>query len=615
LASRRPQRSSRIDVVGPGGVLDPFERAPTGAARSADEIVAALPSGRGAPRELVLAGADLCAWPELPSALRALRARGVQDIRLWTDPSCLARPGLAGRLAAHGVRGLDVSLPAFHPVAYAQITRQVGGLARAIGGMAAAAAAGLALRIHGYLLDARVHAPTGYVKLCALPTLRRGAALPPSLSLRVPGGAFGFGGERGLRPTRLTAFAPAIAAAAREAATRGLSLELPLHAGLPPCVLSGQPDALRLVRLTPQGRRRPGQVADACAGCVYLARCPGLTGSYASTFGFGECRPMTHREPALGAAVRPRRPRWSPEAVAHARRSDMRVLRLTLACNQRCVFCPTDETSEHVIHDPLKRLKRLARWRRVGVTRLSLSGGEPTLDPQLPALIRFASRLGFRDIEIVTNGLRLADAEATRALVSAGLTQATVSLHAHDAKRSDDLTAGRHGDFARTVAALDHLARSAKVRVYVNHVVTGENLAALPDFVRFVHERWGARFNVTFASMTPLFRALDQIELLPRLDALRPPLIEALDLGAALGMSLEVLSRPGIPPCVLAPDHLRYSDLTRVGDQTVAEDRRKKVRPERCARCRFAASCAGVWRVYAERYGLDELRPVPVTSG
>ena len=601
-------------MAGPGGTLDPFEPSPDGPARSVKDLLDALPPGKRAPRELVLVGGDLCAWPELPSALDAIRGRGVQEIRLWTDPSRLTTPGLAARLAARGVRGLDVSLPAFHPVAHAQITRQLGGLTRALGGMAAAAAAGLALRVHGYLLDARVHAPTGYVKLCALRALRHGEASPPSLSLRVPGGAFGFGGERGLRPTRLSALAPAIAAAAREADARGVSLDLPLHAGVPPCVLSGQPDALRLIRLTPQGQWRPGRVVEGCAGCVYHARCPGLSGSYAATFGFGECRPMTRRDPALGAAVRPRRPRWSPEAVSHARRSDMRVLRLTLGCNQRCVFCPTDESSEHVIRDPIARLKRLARWRRLGVTRLSLSGGEPTLDPQLPALVRFASRLGFRDIEIVTNGLRLADAERARELVAAGLTQATVSLHAHDAVRSDALTAGKDGDFERTVAALDHLTRWAQVRVYINHVVTRDNLTALPAFVRFVHGRWGARFHVTFAAMTPLFRALDRVELLPRLRALRGPLIEALDLGASLGMSLEVLSRPGIPPCILAPDHLRYSDLARVGDQTVAEDRRKKVRAERCARCRFAASCAGVWRVYAERYGLEELRPVPVTN-
>ena len=58
-----------------------------------------------------------------------------------------------------------------------------------------------------------------------------------------------------------------------------------------------------------------------------------------------------------------------------------------------------------------------------GLIPLQISGGEPTLHPQLPEVVAEARRRGFRNIELVTNGMIIsANPDFLSALVDQGLT-------------------------------------------------------------------------------------------------------------------------------------------------------------------------------------------------
>ena len=46
----------------------------------------------------------------------------------------------------------------------------------------------------------------------------------------------------------------------------------------------------------------------------------------------------------------------------------------------------------------------MEKYRRQGVTLLDLDGGEPTLNPKLFALIRYALRIGYQKVNVTTNG-------------------------------------------------------------------------------------------------------------------------------------------------------------------------------------------------------------------
>jgi radical SAM protein with 4Fe4S-binding SPASM domain len=79
-------------------------------------------------------------------------------------------------------------------------------------------------------------------------------------------------------------------------------------------------------------------------------------------------------------------------------------LNITNDCNFRCVHCAFDSGIKKYDELSLPTIKKiLTQTRRLGGERIDITGGEPTLRKDLPQIIKFGKKLGFR-IELVTNG-------------------------------------------------------------------------------------------------------------------------------------------------------------------------------------------------------------------
>src|ERR1700704_1867763 len=106
-------------------------------------------------------------------------------------------------------------------------------------------------------------------------------------------------------------------------------------------------------------------------------------------------------------------------------------LSVTDRCNLRCEYCMPDDDyvwlpREDVLHfEETSALVDL--FLSLGVDKVRLTGGEPLLRRDVPALIRMlAAKPGLRDLALTTNGVLLAD--QIDALKAAGLGRITVSL-------------------------------------------------------------------------------------------------------------------------------------------------------------------------------------------
>jgi len=121
----------------------------------------------------------------------------------------------------------------------------------------------------------------------------------------------------------------------------------------------------------------------------------------------------------------------------------LKALRLSVTdrCNFRCTYCMPREVFgpdyAFLAREELLSFEELTRLVRVfaglGVTKLRLTGGEPLLRRELPALVRMLAGVpGIEDLALTTNGVLLP--EQATALREAGLKRLSVSL---DTLRAD----------------------------------------------------------------------------------------------------------------------------------------------------------------------------------
>ena len=127
-------------------------------------------------------------------------------------------------------------------------------------------------------------------------------------------------------------------------------------------------------------------------------------------------------------------------------------LELTNRCNLQCTHCysestPYSGTQDLLTEDEYKAL--LSDARTLGCRQVQFIGGEPTLNKNLPQLIRFASHLAYEFIEVFTNLLTLEGALITT-LQECGTCIAT-SFYSSRRPVHDQITRGI-GSFDKTVA-------------------------------------------------------------------------------------------------------------------------------------------------------------------
>ena len=136
------------------------------------------------------------------------------------------------------------------------------------------------------------------------------------------------------------------------------------------------------------------------------------------------------------------------------------LVRTGFGCNQDCGVCWQGRSWGGA--DAAQVRTWIEDLARAGAQGLTISGGEPTLDPALDAHVRHAKALGVREVVIETNAILCARPGRAAALVEAGLDGAFVSLHSPDPLVSDRITSAP-GTHARTVRGIEALRDARRV--------------------------------------------------------------------------------------------------------------------------------------------------------
>lgn len=170
---------------------------------------------------------------------------------------------------------------------------------------------------------------------------------------------------------------------------------------------------------------------------------------------------------------------------------------VTDRCNFRCVYCMPQEGLPWLPKADILTYEEIAEVVRqlapLGLRRLRITGGEPTIRPDLPVLIRMLRAVPeIEDVALSTNGVKLPD--QARELRSAGLDRVNMSADSLRGDRIEQIARRRLGfdpvisARAATDAGLDPL----KLNVVVMRGINDDEVA---DFARLTLEHpWHVRF-------------------------------------------------------------------------------------------------------------------------
>jgi len=297
----------------------------------------------------------------------------------------------------------------------------------------------------------------------------------------------------------------------------------------------------------------------------------------------------TGREEVVSAVtlLRERSRHATPEKV---------IVNVTYRCNNHCSFCAVGNRIREDL--PLDEIKtRLAEHRAAGIELLDLDGGEPTLVPRLPELIRWARDQGFQRVNVTTNGRTLANPGTAGRLAAAGLTDLLISLHGPSAEVHDELT-GTPGSFQQTTRGIVHAVRECGpgVDLGVNTTVAQGNVTLLDETATLVNRLGIKKLNLQL--LTPFGRAHGGIVPDPAAaaDAVRGLLDRWRD-----RLALQVIN---LPFCYL-PGYEEFlaSDVGKLGRRMLFVTREEvnlfeylagtRTRDEECERCLLLGGCDG----------------------
>lgn len=158
---------------------------------------------------------------------------------------------------------------------------------------------------------------------------------------------------------------------------------------------------------------------------------------------------------------------------------------VTDRCNYRCVYCMPAEGLDWMPREALLTYEEVVRIARVlvgmGIHRIRLTGGEPTVRRDLPELVRALGGLdGLHDLSMTTNGHLFA--ARAREFAESGLKRVNISIDTLDPDQFRTLTRG--GDLDRVLAAIQAAVDAGLTPVKLNAVmVAGDNDAQLHALV------------------------------------------------------------------------------------------------------------------------------------
>ena len=279
------------------------------------------------------------------------------------------------------------------------------------------------------------------------------------------------------------------------------------------------------------------------------------------------------------------------------------IIRLGFRCNQDCWFC---WQGRQWPEPPAEYYHRwLEEAAAAGHRFVTISGGEPTIHKELPALIRRARKDFGMAAWVQTNAIQLGKPRVMKEMLEAGLNGVFVSYHSSDAEISDRMTRApkTHALTERGIKA----CLEAGLLVELNAIVERANYANLEEHAQHILDEFVTPYpknpvrRVNYSHPHEYYDQAAYEHAVIGLVDIQPHLSAAVRLLHEAGVAVEGIGTCGFPPCLLkdTPEILRWL----IPEEEHDADVEGRAYGEACQSCAVQPRCLGVRKEYLERCG------------
>ncbi|MBL7130738.1 MAG: radical SAM protein [Candidatus Omnitrophica bacterium] len=291
-------------------------------------------------------------------------------------------------------------------------------------------------------------------------------------------------------------------------------------------------------------------------------------------------------------------------------------------CNQECRFCSNPPTGKII---PLKDAKKhIDSYIKKGYEAVLLTGGEPTLYPDLSDIIHYAQKRGIHCL-IITNGQKIADMRYLGLLVDNGLDHIIVSIYSYQNKIQSFLTKNKISLYNIKKALRN--AEKLKITVDIATVINKYNADHLDKIVKWLVQRFPFIKHFIWNNVDPLMnRTSKNPDTIPRLNDFELALHKAMSFLESHGRSFRV---ERVPLCYMSDSQHCSTEARKIVKQEERSiyflDKKGYVtqkgyrgflgysKADCCKACSLNEICAGLYAA-DKYYSLAELYPVFVSK-
>ncbi|MEK6906321.1 MAG: radical SAM protein [Nanoarchaeota archaeon] len=307
---------------------------------------------------------------------------------------------------------------------------------------------------------------------------------------------------------------------------------------------------------------------------------------------------------------------------------------LTNKCNidPGCIYCFADSTKNS--HNPNLTLKEklslIDRLKKYGVDYIAFSGGEPTLDKDLPSLINYSKEKEMHT-RMISNGT-LINEDLAKKLYSCGLESVSINIDSPNKNTHNEIRKNRYNYWEMAVNGASN-CKNRGIDTQIAMTVMKRNFHEINDYILF-GKKLGV--DVEFTNLVPVGRGKELLTELLEKSQIREmfeisakyslgekPKIKVTDsqyylflreyylkhkidkevrlgFGCATGMSAIVIkSDLKVTPCLLIPDliigDLKKQPLKEIwkNSQSLTELRDRDKLGGKCGKCTNKEKCGG----------------------